>query len=232
MLTDRASWRWTFWINLPTCVSALLILFFALRLPEHPRATWPEFRRQFDWTGLALLAAGLACIVVAFEQATDHGCQSFLPSLVARRVQLIISLPSCAPVGYKPTIALIVVGASLLCISVAYFLKTTKRGIIPARIFRTRTTGGLMIVSYLQAFCFLSAAFYLPNWWQSIKGVRRPRFPPAPPLCQPGSLMRRPFCVLQVSATMSGVHLLPFSLGVSFISRECAVVVEPSTATR
>lgn len=47
-------------------------------------------------------------------------------------------------------------------------------------------------MSYLQAFCFLSSAFYLPMWWQGVKGV---------------------------TATMSGVHLLPFSLMVSVVSR-------------
>lgn len=49
-----------------------------------------------------------------------------------------------------------------------------------------------MLMSYLQAFCFLSSAFYLPMWWQGVKGV---------------------------TATMSGVHLLPFSLMVSVVSR-------------
>lgn len=35
-----------------------------------------------------------------------------------------------------------------------------------------------MLVSYLQAFCFLSSTFFLPNWWQSVKGVRPVEFPP------------------------------------------------------
>jgi hypothetical protein len=75
-----------------------------------------------------------------------------------------------------------------------------------------------MLVSYLQAFCFLSSTFFLPNWWQSVKGVRV--------YCQSHSDLLTsltPFVgrCIQVNATMSGVYMLSFSLMVSAASSTC-----------
>jgi DHA2 family multidrug resistance protein len=54
-LTEFASWRWTFYINVPV---GALSLFLAFRhVPDSPRK-----ERRMDWTGLALLAAGIAGI--------------------------------------------------------------------------------------------------------------------------------------------------------------------------
>jgi MFS transporter, DHA2 family, multidrug resistance protein len=52
-LTEVASWRWTFYINLP--VGALSLFLASQFVPDTPRR-----ERQMDWAGLGLLAVGVA----------------------------------------------------------------------------------------------------------------------------------------------------------------------------
>src|SRR6185436_448491 len=63
-LTDVASWRWTFYINLP--VGALSIFLAWQFVPETGRRA-----RRMDWTGLALLGTGIA----ALQYLLDRGSQ-------------------------------------------------------------------------------------------------------------------------------------------------------------
>ncbi|CED83450.1 Predicted transporter (major facilitator superfamily) [Phaffia rhodozyma] len=167
LITDQSTWRWCFFINLPTCGLALVVLYFFLDIKTRKMATWPEFKKVFDFIGLGLLMVSLGCIVVGFEQATDHGF------------------------GSPASIALIVVGAAMFGVTIGHFLTTKRKAIIPPRLFKNPTTVLLLLMSYLQAFSFLSSTFYLPIFFQGIKGT---------------------------SATMSGVHLLSFSLTVSAVS--------------
>src|SRR3954466_11368347 len=52
-LTDAASWRWTFYINLP--VGALSFFLATQFVPDSPKK-----ERSMDWYGLALLSTGIA----------------------------------------------------------------------------------------------------------------------------------------------------------------------------
>lgn len=61
-LTESASWRWVFYVNLPIGLLSLAIL--VAELPQRPGA-----RRRFDMTGFALLGLALA----AFQLMLDRG---------------------------------------------------------------------------------------------------------------------------------------------------------------
>lgn len=56
--TDSIGWRWAFWINLPVGVLALAVCGFALRLPRK------AVKVSFDYLGIALMAAAVACTVL------------------------------------------------------------------------------------------------------------------------------------------------------------------------
>lgn len=58
VITQLASWRWVFFINVPFAVIALLLL---PRLVEESRA--PDNRRRVDIVGAVLITGGLSCIV-------------------------------------------------------------------------------------------------------------------------------------------------------------------------
>jgi len=62
-LTDVASWRWTFYINVP--VGALSLFLASQYVPQSERR-----ERRMDWTGLALLGAGVAGLQYTLDRGT------------------------------------------------------------------------------------------------------------------------------------------------------------------
>ncbi len=72
LLTDVASWRWIFFINVPLLLGVATLIAVSWRsLPEH-RST----RTSFDGRGLAVLIVFLVPLVVALMQAPDWGWAS------------------------------------------------------------------------------------------------------------------------------------------------------------
>ena len=79
-LTDGPGWRWIFFINLPFGI--LTVLMALAFLPPDRDRTWgdeqgrplrPEGQqRRVDWTGIALLAAGLGSLQVVLEQGHQY----------------------------------------------------------------------------------------------------------------------------------------------------------------
>ena len=79
-LTDALGWRWIFFINLPFGI--LTVLMAMAFLPPDRDRTWgdeqgrplrPEGQqRRVDWTGIALLAAGLGSLQVVLEQGHQY----------------------------------------------------------------------------------------------------------------------------------------------------------------
>jgi EmrB/QacA subfamily drug resistance transporter len=69
-VTEYASWRWVFWINLPVAAAAVALTLFV-------RPTEPAVPRQTIHVGHALLlVVGAAGLVVALQQAQDWGWTS------------------------------------------------------------------------------------------------------------------------------------------------------------
>ena len=68
-LTDKVSWRWCFWINLPFGGVALLTVFFCFKNPERPHnnRTTREKIRQIDLLGAFLLICAIVCLLLALQ---------------------------------------------------------------------------------------------------------------------------------------------------------------------
>ena len=66
---DHLTWQWAFYINIPVGIAALLVAWFALRLPSK-RATKP-----IDVLGIMLLSAATTCLIffTDFGGSSDHG---------------------------------------------------------------------------------------------------------------------------------------------------------------
>ncbi|ETW81546.1 MFS amino acid permease [Heterobasidion irregulare TC 32-1] len=173
-LTDHVTWRWCFWVNLPTGGAAVALLFFTLHLNPHHGKPFRQHVREFDFLGLFLLIAGVICLLLGFNQSET-------------------SWRSPA------TISLLVIGIVLLISAGFWEVHTTRSPIIPPRVFKTRTTGIILVSSCLHSFTFFSGAFYLPLYYQ----------------------------VLGASATKAGIKMLPFSLGSSVTSAIAGYAVAP-----
>jgi MFS family permease len=68
-LTDHASWRWCFWINLPFGGVSLAVVFFFFSNPDRQYSHMP-FKarlRQVDLVGAVFLICGIVCLLLALQ---------------------------------------------------------------------------------------------------------------------------------------------------------------------
>ncbi|KAF9053859.1 MFS general substrate transporter [Hymenopellis radicata] len=141
VFTDHVSWRWCFWINLPTGGVAALLLFFFLNLNPHVGRTFREHVQTFDFVGLGLIVSGVICLLIGFNFSETSWQQA-------------------------KTIVLLVIGGVLLVSAGVYECFTERSPIIPPRLFKTRTTAVILISSFLHALSFFVGAYYLPVYFQ------------------------------------------------------------------
>ncbi|KAF2420726.1 MFS general substrate transporter [Tothia fuscella] len=69
-LTDHATWRWCFYINLPFGGFTILVLVFFLHPPQPPpraSTTWKEKILRFDPIGTILFAPSIICLLLALQ---------------------------------------------------------------------------------------------------------------------------------------------------------------------
>ncbi|EIW71642.1 hypothetical protein TREMEDRAFT_67877 [Tremella mesenterica DSM 1558] len=163
VLTQKASW-YVFhyiYINLPTCAIAFALLVVTLKLNPVRRLTPTQFLNTFDFFGLGLVMAGAALLIVGFSTAADDGFKH--------------------PKAY----AVIIVGGILFLSVIPNSLLTKRNAIIPARMFKNRTTLFFLIGSTLHSTAFLPANYLIPQLLQGVRGL---------------------------DAIQSGVQLLPFAV--------------------
>ncbi|MEA2384791.1 MAG: hypothetical protein QOH72_4762 [Solirubrobacteraceae bacterium] len=155
-LTDAASWRWIFFINLPLGALALVVVLRTMRAPAEVRP------HRVDWLGAAVLSVAITCLLLA---CTWGG--------------------TTYPWGSAHVLGTGVVGLVLAAVFVA-IERRVEEPLLPLALFRDRiftvsTAGGFVVGAIIFA-----VSIYVPVFSQ---GVQR------------------------ISATSSGVILIPFSLG-------------------
>ncbi|KAL9087327.1 MAG: hypothetical protein Q9159_003673 [Coniocarpon cinnabarinum] len=172
VFTSKVTWRWCFWINLP--IGALAIVSLLVILPASPPAqklegTPRQKLAKLDPLGNSLLIPGIICLLFALQ---------FGGTRYAWNDARII--------------ALLVVGLILLLAFAAVEIWVVgENGVIPRRIVCQRSIASGILVNLGQGGAFLVSSFYLPIWFQAIKGF---------------------------SAVDAGIRLLPYFLGsVAFV---------------
>ncbi|KAJ1720112.1 hypothetical protein LPJ53_005222 [Coemansia erecta] len=76
VIVQRASWRWIFWLNLPVCTLALVLVLFFMRLPK-PRGSAREKAGKIDVLGtLAFLGATLPLLLGLSWGGREHAWSS------------------------------------------------------------------------------------------------------------------------------------------------------------
>ncbi|KAK4158311.1 MFS general substrate transporter [Chaetomidium leptoderma] len=71
VLTDRVTWRWCFWINLPLGGVTLLITLFLVHIPQesgqNEAVSWSQFAQKMDLVGNTILLPCLVCLLLALQ---------------------------------------------------------------------------------------------------------------------------------------------------------------------
>jgi EmrB/QacA subfamily drug resistance transporter len=140
-LTSNLSWRWIFYVNLPLGVAAMFVL--AATLP----AVSERVHHSIDYLGTAVLAAGLAAVVLA----TSLGGTSY-----AWGSPLIVGMA--------------LVGVILLA-AFPLFERRAAEAVLPPRLFANRVFVVTSAVGFVVGFALFGAVTYLPLFLQVVKGA-------------------------------------------------------------
>ncbi|KAI9166522.1 putative efflux pump gsfJ [Paramyrothecium foliicola] len=149
--TDRVSWRWCFYINLPIGAVAAAILVFFLRLPKNVKpeaATLKEKLLQMDPLGTVLVMGA----IISYTLAVQYGGQT-------------------KPWGSSTVIGLLI-GCGLMIVALAvweYF--QDERGAFPPRLISSRPVIVNALYGFFFAGSYFIAIYYIPIYFQSIHNV-------------------------------------------------------------
>ena len=148
VFTDKVTWRWCFYINLPIgAISAFIVLIW-FHSPNAARpavAPWKEKLLQMDLLGTTLLVGG----ITAFILACQYGGQQ-------------------NPWRSGVLIGLIVCTVMLFLIFGVWEWWMGERGIYPPRLMKMRTVLVPCLFTFVNAGSYFINLYYLPIYFQSI----------------------------------------------------------------
>jgi EmrB/QacA subfamily drug resistance transporter len=140
-IADHADWRWVFFVSLPVGFVALATVLLTLRIPPHPdRAT------RIDYSGAALLAAGLSCVLLGTVRLGDAAARD--------------------PVELA---ALFAAGAALLGV-LGWHERRTPNPIVPLSLFRLRTFSAAVATAFAVGVAMFGAIMFVPLFVQGVLG--------------------------------------------------------------
>ncbi|KAI1464425.1 MFS general substrate transporter [Daldinia caldariorum] len=179
-LTEGLSWRWCFYINLPLGGLVVLLFVFVVRLPvtrlSEKKTTLVERVLDLDFVGFVIFAAASVLLLVGLQWGgTKYPWNS--PNVIGLMCGGLVAF---GVVGF-------------------WFAYKGESALLPPRLLRSRVSIMITITSFLQSGGSVSSLFWLPIWFQAIRGV---------------------------NALQSGVMLLPLVLSQLFASVVCGALVQ------
>jgi len=155
-LTDNFTWHLVFFVNVPIGLVALFVIWRLL-----PTIRREDAANAIDWWGVFTFSAGIVPILIALTNAENGDW------------------------GSPGVWGLSLIGFVFLAIFV-WIESRAAEPMIPLHLFRVRTFSVSMIAVFTAMFGFFGAVYFLPLWFQVVKGA---------------------------SATASGYYLFPFLIG-------------------
>ena len=141
LIVDDLSWRWIFFANIPVCLAAVALSWWAL--PEGATSG----RARLDALGLALLSPGCAALVYGLAEAGRSG--------------------GFTAVGVLAPLAL---GVALLAGFVRHALRPGVEPLIDVRLLRDRAFAASSGVVFFAGFALFGAVILLPLFYQQVRG--------------------------------------------------------------
>jgi EmrB/QacA subfamily drug resistance transporter len=145
--TQKVTWRWCFWINLPLDGIAFFILLFFLDI-ETPRTPLLDGLKAIDWIG-SLLVVGATLM---FLFGLQYGGETY-------------------PWDSATVVCLIVFGVLTFALFVLYEWKVPKYPVMPLGLFKSRTNIATLSVVFIHGIVFISGSYYLPLYFQAVLGA-------------------------------------------------------------
>ncbi|KAF4623793.1 hypothetical protein D9613_001285 [Agrocybe pediades] len=146
-LSQHATWRWLFYLNLPLSGLALLVVGTFLHLKKPEGSVWNKLAKV-DWVGNVLVMASTCSCMIAL---TFGGIRF--------------------PWSSAKVLAPLIVGIFGFAITLFYEAKWPKNPVIPLRVLSNRTSSAGYVATFVQGMVTLGVGFYLPTWFQAVKGA-------------------------------------------------------------
>ncbi|MEV6862472.1 DHA2 family efflux MFS transporter permease subunit [Streptosporangium subroseum] len=140
-LTDQLSWRWTFYVNVPIGIVALLIIGTGIRLRTE------RVRARIDYAGALLLTVGILTLTLLASWGGNTYAWSS-PQILALGAAGVLALA-----GF------------------VYVERRAEEPVIPPRLFHNRNFTLAQILSFLVGAVMLSVTNYLPQYMQFVQGA-------------------------------------------------------------
>jgi EmrB/QacA subfamily drug resistance transporter len=140
-ITDHASWRWAFYVNLPLGAVVLLAVWFTLRLPARERPMV-----VIDWWGVGVLALATSALVLIGSWAgTRYGWASWQ----------ILALAAVAAVGVAVLVAV---------------ERAAREPVLPLHVLTNRDFALSGVLAFVSGLAMVVAAAFLPQYQQLVQG--------------------------------------------------------------
>lgn len=175
LFTEDVTWRWCFYVNLPLDGLAFFILLFFLDL-KTPRTPLLDGLKAIDWVGSLTIIGG----TLMFLFGLQYGGVT-------------------APWDSAEVICLILFGVVLWVFFGVWEYKFAKYPIMPMTIFSKPSNIATLSVVFFHGFVFISASYYLPLYFQAIRGA---------------------------SPIHSGIDLLPTALSLALGSLSTGIIIK------
>ncbi|PLN82568.1 putative efflux pump antibiotic resistance protein [Aspergillus taichungensis] len=149
LLTDHASWRWCFYINLPIGAVTFLVIILLLP-PDAPSSgllTWKEKLQSMDLLGLSFLVPAILTLLLGL----DWGGSQY------------------AWDNWR-VILLFVLSGVLLLVFVGIQVRVQDKATLPPRLVCNRNMLGVVWYVVCNSGALFIFIYYLPIWFQAVKG--------------------------------------------------------------
>ncbi|PWA03457.1 hypothetical protein BB558_000394 [Smittium angustum] len=146
LFTDKVSWRWCFYINLPLGAIAAITVIFFVKIDKIKGNLMIKLKR-IDMGGVLIMIAGIVMLLLALNWGG-----------------------STYPWNSAKIIALLVVGIILILIFVGFEYKFPKEPVIPLHIFRNRNLSLNFICQFFIGFGMFGLIFYMPMYYTVVYG--------------------------------------------------------------
>ncbi|KAE9369002.1 MFS general substrate transporter [Stipitochalara longipes BDJ] len=147
VFTEKVSWRWCFYINLPITGTVFILLCFFLHLHNPKTPVW-EGLKAVDWAGSLTIVGGTLMLLLGLE----FGGVTY-------------------PWKSAKVICLIVFGILVATSFILNEWKFARYPVMPLRLFKTPSNIASLGVCFCHGYVFIAATYYLPLYFQAVLGA-------------------------------------------------------------
>ena len=141
-ITDHASWRWAFYVNLPLGIISLIVCWFTLKLPQEAR----NAKVRIDWWGSGVLTVWITALVLMLSWGgSQYDWNS--PQIVGLGVAAAVGLAAFLLIEHKAA-----------------------EPVMPLRLFSSANFSLANLLGFVVGFAMFGGITFLPQFQQYVQG--------------------------------------------------------------